>query len=162
VLKPAGISPDSAGTVALVAEVPYGETGLILAFIGILFAVGGAHGVLGRVQPGPAPGLEVGQALQAAERAALHALARGLPAARLRDRADGRGPDLAHGVRGDLLDTGAPAHLPADPAGRQRPSGDGQARERAVTRVPGWGYFGLICLLAVAAPVLFVWTNGGG
>jgi Mn2+/Fe2+ NRAMP family transporter len=25
----------------------------------------------------------------------------------------------------------------------------------------GWGYFGLICVLALAAPVLFVWTNGG-
>jgi manganese transport protein len=42
VLKPAGISPESIGTVALVSEVPYGEAGLILAFIGILFAVGGA------------------------------------------------------------------------------------------------------------------------
>ena len=42
VLKPAGISPDSIGTVARVAEVPYGETRLILAFIGIRFAVGGA------------------------------------------------------------------------------------------------------------------------
>ena len=31
-----------------------------------------------------------------------------------------------------------------------------------VARVLGWGYFGLICLLAVAAPVLFIWTNGGG
>lgn len=31
-----------------------------------------------------------------------------------------------------------------------------------VTRVLGWAYFGLICLLAIAAPVLFVWTNGGG
>jgi manganese transport protein len=29
-------------------------------------------------------------------------------------------------------------------------------------RVLGWGYFGLICLLAVAAPILFVATNGGG
>jgi hypothetical protein len=28
-------------------------------------------------------------------------------------------------------------------------------------RVLGWGYFGLICLLAVAAPILFVATNGG-
>jgi Mn2+/Fe2+ NRAMP family transporter len=31
-----------------------------------------------------------------------------------------------------------------------------------VTRVLGWAYFGLICLLAIAAPVLFLWTNGGG
>ena len=31
-----------------------------------------------------------------------------------------------------------------------------------VSRILGWGYFGLICVLAVAAPVLFVVTNGGG
>jgi hypothetical protein len=30
-----------------------------------------------------------------------------------------------------------------------------------LARTLGWGYFGLICLLAVAAPVLFIWTNGG-
>ena len=42
VFKPAGITPESFGSVALVAQVPYGELGLILAFVGILFAVGGA------------------------------------------------------------------------------------------------------------------------
>src|SRR4029453_5708486 len=31
-----------------------------------------------------------------------------------------------------------------------------------VTRVLGWFYFGLLCVLAVAAPVLFIATNGGG
>jgi manganese transport protein len=30
-----------------------------------------------------------------------------------------------------------------------------------LSRVLGWAYFGVICLLAAAAPVLFVWTNGG-
>jgi manganese transport protein len=30
-----------------------------------------------------------------------------------------------------------------------------------LSRVLGWAYFVLICVLAVAAPVLFVWTNGG-
>jgi hypothetical protein len=30
-----------------------------------------------------------------------------------------------------------------------------------IARVLGWFYFGLICVLAVAAPILFVWTNGG-
>jgi hypothetical protein len=30
-----------------------------------------------------------------------------------------------------------------------------------IARVPSWFYFGLICVLAVAAPILFVWTNGG-
>jgi len=31
-----------------------------------------------------------------------------------------------------------------------------------IARVLGWAYFGLICVLAVAAPILFVATNGGG
>jgi Mn2+/Fe2+ NRAMP family transporter len=31
-----------------------------------------------------------------------------------------------------------------------------------INRALGWAYFGLICLLALAAPVLFIWTNGGG
>ena len=51
------------------AQQPYGELGLILALVGILFAVGGAAidtVLLGRLQPRPVPGLEVGQALPAA------------------------------------------------------------------------------------------------
>ena len=39
---PAGIQPELIGTVALGAEVPLGQIGLILALVGILFAVGGA------------------------------------------------------------------------------------------------------------------------
>jgi Mn2+/Fe2+ NRAMP family transporter len=39
---PAGIQPELLGTVALGAEVPLGQIGLILALVGILFAVGGA------------------------------------------------------------------------------------------------------------------------
>jgi Mn2+/Fe2+ NRAMP family transporter len=30
-----------------------------------------------------------------------------------------------------------------------------------LARVLGWAYFGLICVLALAAPVLFMATNGG-
>jgi Mn2+/Fe2+ NRAMP family transporter len=41
-LLPEGISAELLGTVALVAEVPLGEIGLILALIGTLFAVSGA------------------------------------------------------------------------------------------------------------------------
>jgi manganese transport protein len=39
---PQGITPESLGSVALVADVPLGTLGLVLALIGILFAVGGA------------------------------------------------------------------------------------------------------------------------
>jgi Mn2+/Fe2+ NRAMP family transporter len=37
-----GVEPDHIGTIALGAEVPLGEIGLLLALVGILFAVGGA------------------------------------------------------------------------------------------------------------------------
>ena len=39
---PLGIEPDFIGTNALTAEVPIGQTGLLVAFLGTLFAVGGA------------------------------------------------------------------------------------------------------------------------
>jgi manganese transport protein len=39
---PRGISPEALGTVALGAEVPLGQIGLLLALVGVLFAVGGA------------------------------------------------------------------------------------------------------------------------
>jgi Mn2+/Fe2+ NRAMP family transporter len=39
---PAGIQPELLGTVAMGAQVPLGQIGLLLAVVGILFAVGGA------------------------------------------------------------------------------------------------------------------------
>ena len=42
VWHPIGVSPDLIGTVALGANVPLGEIGLLFAMVGILFAVGGA------------------------------------------------------------------------------------------------------------------------
>ena len=41
-LLPQGISPEHLGSVALVAEVPLGQIGLILALVGMLFAISGA------------------------------------------------------------------------------------------------------------------------
>ena len=37
-----GVDPENLGTVALAAQVPYGETGLLVALGGMLFAIGGA------------------------------------------------------------------------------------------------------------------------
>jgi hypothetical protein len=37
----------------------------------------------------------------------------------------------------------------------------GEFANGPVARVIGWFYFAVICLLAVAAPILFVATNGG-
>jgi Mn2+/Fe2+ NRAMP family transporter len=40
--RPLGISPEMPGTAALQAAVPFGRTGLLLALLGMLFAIGGA------------------------------------------------------------------------------------------------------------------------
>ncbi|WP_320671348.1 NRAMP family divalent metal transporter [Patulibacter defluvii] len=40
--QPAGVDPGSLGTVALAAQVPYGEIGLLVALLGMLAAIGGA------------------------------------------------------------------------------------------------------------------------
>jgi manganese transport protein len=42
IFHPIGVQPDHIGTVALGAQVSFGETGLLLALVGIAFAVGGA------------------------------------------------------------------------------------------------------------------------
>ena len=39
---PAGVQPDHLGSVAMLAQIPFAETGLILALLGMLFAIGGA------------------------------------------------------------------------------------------------------------------------
>jgi manganese transport protein len=165
VLKPAGISPDSIGTVALVSEVPYGETGLILAFIGILFAVGGAT---------------IDTAFSAAYNLAQHQGWKWGKRFRLLNE-----PRFTLSLVGFLLLGFAIAQTGVDPVslteyavifsipvlpltylpillvGNDR-AVMGKHANGPVTRVLGWGYFALICLLALVAPVLFVWTNGGG
>jgi manganese transport protein len=42
VFQPTGVEPDHLGTVGLAAQISYGETGLLLALGGMLFAIGGA------------------------------------------------------------------------------------------------------------------------
>jgi len=164
VLKPAGITPDSVGTVALVAEVPYGEVGLILAFVGILFAVGGAT---------------IDTAFSAAYNLAQHQGWKWGKRFRLLDE-----PRFTLSLAGFLLAGFAIAQTGVDPIELTEYAvifsipvlpltylpillvgGDEAVMGRYVngtlSRVLGWGYFGLICVLAVAAPVLFMWTNGG-
>jgi Mn2+/Fe2+ NRAMP family transporter len=165
VLKPAGISAESVGTVALVSEVPYGETGLILAFIGILFAVGGAT---------------IDTAFSAAYNLAQHQGWRWGKRFRLLDE-----PRFTLSLVGFLLLGFAIAQTGVDPISLTEyavifsipvlpltylpillvgndASVMGKHVNGPVNRVLGWAYFGLICLLAIAAPVLFLWTNGGG
>jgi manganese transport protein len=165
VLLPASVSPDSLGTVALVAQVPYGELGLLLALLGMFFAIGGAT---------------IDTAFSAAYNLAQHQGWRWGKKTGLR-----REPrfDLSLAVFAligfAIVQTGvdpvalteyavifsAPVlpltYLPVLLVARNREV-MGKYANGYLTRILGWGYFGLICILAVAAPVLFIATNGGG
>jgi manganese transport protein len=162
--KPAGISPTSIGSVALMAEQPYAEVGLILALIGILFAVGGAT---------------IDTAFSAAYNLAQHQGWKWGKRFRLLNE-----PRFTLSLAGFLLAGFAIAETGVDPielteyavifsipvlpltylpillVGNDR-SVMGEHVNGPIARVLGWFYFGVICLLALAAPVLFVWTNGG-
>jgi manganese transport protein len=165
VLKPESISPESIGSVALIAQTPYGELGLILAFVGILFAVGGAT---------------VDTAFSAAYNLAQYNGWKWGKRFRLLNE-----PRFTLSLAGFLLAGFAIAETGVDPitlteyavifsipvlpltylpillVGNDRAT-MGEHVNGPATRVLGWLYFGLICVLAVAAPVLFIATNGGG
>jgi manganese transport protein len=162
--KPAGISPTSIGSVALLAEQPYAELGLVLALIGILFAVGGAT---------------IDTAFSAAYNLAQHQGWKWGKRFRLLNE-----PRFTLSLAGFLLIGFAIAQTGVDPVelteyavifsipvlpltylpillvGNDR-AVMGPHVNGPVARLFGWFYFGLICLLAVAAPILFLWTNGG-
>jgi len=165
VLLPAGVSADSIGTVALIAESPYGQTGLILALVGMLFAVGGAT---------------IDTCFSAAYNLAQH---QGWKWWKRRELL--HEPQFALSLAGFAILGYAIAQTGVDPialteyavifsipvlpltylpillTGNDR-GVMGKHVNGPISRVLGWGYFGLICVLAVAAPILFVATNGGG
>jgi manganese transport protein len=165
VLLPVGVSPDSLGTVALVSQVPYGELGLLLALLGMFFAIGGAT---------------IDTGFSAAYNLAQHQGWRWGKKTGLR-----REPsfDLSLAVFAligfAIVQTGvdpialteyavifsAPVlpltYLPVLLVARNREV-MGKYVNGYLSRTLGWGYFGLICIVAVAAPILFIATNGGG
>ena len=164
IFKPAGISPTSVGSVALIAQQPYAELGLILALIGILFAVGGAT---------------IDTAFSAAYNLAQHQGWKWGKRFRLLNE-----PRFTLSLAGFLLAGFAIAQTGVDPVELTEyavifsipvlpltylpillvgndASVMGAHVNGPLARVLGWFYFGLICLLALAAPVLFMATNGG-
>jgi manganese transport protein len=165
VFKPAGISPTSIGSVALIAEQPYGELGLILALIGILFAVGGAT---------------IDTAFSAAYNLAQYQGWKWGKRFKLLEE-----PRFTLSLAGFLLIGFAIAQTGVDPielteyavifsipvlpltylpillVGNDR-TVMGAHVNGLLARALGWFYFALICVLALAAPVLFIATNGGG
>jgi manganese transport protein len=165
VLMPASVTPDSLGTVALVAQVPYGEVGLLLALVGMLFAIGGAT---------------IDTGFSAAYNLAQHQGWRWGKKKGLR-----REPRFDLSLAGFALIGFAIVQTGIDPISLTEyavifsipvlpltylpvllVAGDREAMGKYVngpiSRTLGWAYFGLICLLAIAAPILFVATNGGG
>jgi Mn2+/Fe2+ NRAMP family transporter len=163
-LQPRGISPDTLGTTALTAQVPYGELGLVLALIGMLFAIGGAA---------------IDTAFSSAYNLAQHQGWRWGKRYAL-----GREPKFALSLAGAFLvgfvivQTGVDpvdlteyavvfsalampfTFLPVVLTGNNRQV-MGDHANGLFARTLGWFYMAVICVIAVAAPILLFVTNGG-
>ncbi|MBO9531807.1 MAG: divalent metal cation transporter [Solirubrobacteraceae bacterium] len=165
VLQPAGVDPSSIGTTLLTAQIPYGETGLFLAGLGILFAVGGAS---------------IDTCFSAAYNLAQY---KGWTWGKHRGAKEaprwtvtwillflGGYAVVATGVDPVQLTEYSVVLsvlvLPLTYYPILRASNDselmGEHVSGAVLQGVGWLYFVLICVLAFAAPVLLLATNGGG
>jgi manganese transport protein len=164
VLAPRLIEPDTLGTVTLSAQQAYGETGLVLALVGIVFAVGGA-------------------AIDTCFSAAYNlAQFQGWPWGRNRGP---RGAPQWHVTVTVLLVGGyaiiatglnpvqvtefavvfSAVAIPLTYLPVLRAAGDrelmGEYASGPLGRTLGWIYFVIVCVIAVAAPVLLVVTSGG-
>lgn len=161
---PAGISPEMPGTVALLAAVPFGKTGLLLALAGMFFAIAGAA-----IETCLANAYSVGQffgwrwgrsqAPREAPRFTLSWLA--FFAAALAIVMTGAEPvQLA-----EFAVVASVLVLPFTYLPLLLIAGDrqlmGEHVNGMVSRTLGWGFFVLICIAALAALPLFVLTRGG-
>jgi Mn2+/Fe2+ NRAMP family transporter len=165
VLHPAAIDPSTVGTVGLVAQVPYGEAGLVLALAGMLFAVGGAT---------------IDTAFSAAYNLAQHQGWKWGKRRRLeRERRFTLSLAAFFLIGFAIAQTGVDpvelteyavifsipvlplTYLPILLVARNR-SVMGEHANGRISSALGWTYFAVITVLAVAAPILFVATNGGG
>jgi manganese transport protein len=159
-----GISPESLGTVALAPQVPYGETGLIIALIGMFFAIGGATidtGFSAAYNLAQHQGWKWGKkaGLLKARQFTASLVAFTLLALALAQT----GVDPVA-----LTEYAVIFSIPVLPltylpillvARNRRVMGDHV--NGPLANALGWAYFGLICILAVAAPILFIAPNGG-
>lgn len=165
VLLPAGVEPSSIGTTILIAQVPFGELGLLLAAVGILFALGGAA-----IDTCFSGAYNLAQYLQwdwgkhlgwrdaprwtvtwvALFVGGYLVIATGIDPVQLTEYA------VVFSVVVLPL-TYLPILLVAGSRDVM-----GEHVNGVISRSLGWVYFALICVLAVAAPVLLVITNGGG
>jgi manganese transport protein len=165
VLLPAGVRPDTIGTVALVGEVPYGEVGLLLALVGMLFAVGGATidtGFSAAYNLAQHQGWKWGKRLGLLDEPRFSLSLAGFALIGFAIAQTGIDPiSLTEYAVIFSIPVLPLTYLPILLVGGDRGT-MGKHANGPVSTVLGWGYFCLICVLAVAAPILFVVTNGGG
>jgi Mn2+/Fe2+ NRAMP family transporter len=165
VLLPAGVDPSSIGTAVLAAQIPFGQVGLILAVVGIAFAVGGAA-----IDTGFSSAYNLAQFK--GWRWGKREGRRGAPqwtktwlaffAGGYALIATGLDPIELTEYAVVLSVLALPlTYLPILLVAGDR-SVMGRHANGVLARTLGWAYFALICVLAVAAPVLLIATNGGG
>ena len=163
VFNPAGVDPSHLGTTALGAQAAFGETGLVLALVGILFAIGGAaidtcfSAAYNLAQhQGWKWGKKAGRPRRwtmtwlGAFIGGYAVIATGIDPIELTEYA------VVLSVVALPL-TYLPILLVADDRAVM-----GEHANGPLARVLGWAYFALICVLTVAAPILLIATNGGG
>jgi len=163
--EPAGVDPSHLGTVALGAEVSLGEAGLLLALLGMLFAIGGAAidaSFAAAYSLAQFAGWEWGKYRKArgAPRFTLAwmlFLALGLVAV-----STGIDPIQLTELSVVFSVVALPlTYLPVLLVARDRTYMGDHVNGRLAGTV-GWIYFVIICVLAVAAIPLLLATNGGG
>lgn len=165
VLLPQNIQPDNLGQVVLAAIEPFGGWGLVLALLGMFFAIGGAT---------------IDTAFSAAYNLSQHQGWKwGKKATKAQAKKWWMVLFAAFGIGFAIVATGVdPVELTEYsvifsvvampltffPIVRAASSRElmGKYASGWVSKSLGWLYFGIICILAIAAPVLLVMTNGGG
>ena len=165
VLAPAGIAPDSIGAVALGPEQSFGETGLLLALLGMLFSIGGAaveSAFAGAYNFAQFAGFEWGKYRKARGAPRFTFAWLGMTAAAVTVVLSGIDPVELTEYAVIFSAVALPlTYLPVLLMARDRTFMGGHANG-LISNTLGWLYFVLILVIAVAALPLLLATNGGG
>jgi manganese transport protein len=164
VLRPAGISPETLGGTALAVQHSLGATAVVLALIGVIFAVGGAA-----IDTGFAGAYNLTQYMGWEWR--MNKGPRGAPRWYITATVFfvGGYALIATGVNPIVVTEYAVVlsaivlpltYLPLLRAARD-PHLMGEHVNGRLANTLGWLYFGVICIVSVAAPVLLIVTEGG-